>query len=320
MGNTVQKMIKKGVLIAGGIFAFNTLYNKYATRKHLLKASPENYYNWKGVKVFYKKSGSGSPVLLLHSLHPAASSYEWELVASSLCESHTVYMLDLPGCGRSDKPEMQYVYYDYIRLIRDFMESMKIPRAAIVASNLSAPIAVMAHAYNPALISKLVLINPPSPEPVSKTPDVLDIVKYRAFTLPLIGAFIYNLLASRSQIDMAFSEKYFYNPFHDTDELVDLYFESAHIGNENGRYLTACMYGNYLNMNMNRAICSLSVPTLIVEGRSIEGGEETLKKWKEQNPSIQTVLIEHTRQLPMLEEPEITADVILQFIQEAAPV
>jgi pimeloyl-ACP methyl ester carboxylesterase len=315
MGNSVRKFIKKGVLLAGGVFAFNTLYNKYATRKHLLKASPENYFNWKGVKVYYKKSGSGSPVILLHSLHPAASSYEWERVADSLQDAHTVYMLDLPGCGRSDKPDVLYVNFYYVKLIQDFMESMNIPKAAIVASNLTASIAVMAHAYNPASISSLILINPPSPEPLSKSPDLLDLIKYRAFTLPLIGGFIYNLLASRSQIDLAFSEKYFYNPFHDTEELVDIYFESAHIGNESGRYLAACIYGKYLNTDTTRAIRSLSVPVLIMEGRCIEEGEETLRKWKELNLSIQTVSIEHTRQLPMLEEPEITAEAILQFLQ-----
>ena len=29
----------------------------------------------------------------------------WRYVAEALCDGHTLWLLDLPGCGRSDKPD-----------------------------------------------------------------------------------------------------------------------------------------------------------------------------------------------------------------------
>ena len=43
---------------------------------------------------------------LIHDLDPTASSYEWKAVTKKLAENHTVYAIDLLGCGRSEKPNM----------------------------------------------------------------------------------------------------------------------------------------------------------------------------------------------------------------------
>ena len=51
-----------------------------------------------------QKKGKGSPILLIHDMLPGGSGYEWTRIEDELALEHTVYNLDLPGCGRSEKP------------------------------------------------------------------------------------------------------------------------------------------------------------------------------------------------------------------------
>ena len=58
-----------------------------------------NYYNWKFGNIYYQKTGSGSPLLLIHDLNHYSSSMEWDKVIDTLSREHTVYTIDLLGCG-----------------------------------------------------------------------------------------------------------------------------------------------------------------------------------------------------------------------------
>ena len=310
----VYRTIKKVVFASGSILCFNYLYSKYAVRNHILNTSPDNFYDWKGIKINYDKTGSGSPVILLHSIHPAASSFEWHRIVDLLSESHTVYTVDLPGCGRSDRPEILYVNFYYVQFICDFIMHMNIRNPVIVASNLTTAAAIMATAYKKGLIRKCILINPPSISSLSQKPNPISKIRYKVLTAPLIGELIYNILSSRMQIDMYFAETYFYNPFHGTDQLVDTYFESSHLGNGKGYYLAASIMSGYLNVNVTRALRQANIPFKIIEGKSTEDAEKTVFEWTHIRPNIETVYIEHTKTLPMLEEPEKTAEEILRFI------
>ena len=49
-------------------------------------------------------------------------------------------------------------------------------------------------------------------------------------------------------------------------------------------------------------------------GKSTEDAEKTVFEWTHIRPNIETAYIEHTKTLPMLEEPEKTSEEILRFI------
>ena len=89
--------------------------------KDLLKSTASNYYNWRFGKIYYTKQGTGSPVLLIHDLTIYSSAYEWEALVKQLEKNHTVYCIDLPGCGRSDKQHITYTNYLYVQAISDFI-------------------------------------------------------------------------------------------------------------------------------------------------------------------------------------------------------
>ena len=58
---------------------------------------------------------------LIHDLKPESSSYEWKRVVKALAKKHTVYTIDLLGCGYSDKPNITYTAYMYTQLLNDFI-------------------------------------------------------------------------------------------------------------------------------------------------------------------------------------------------------
>ena len=49
-----------------------------------------------------------------HDTDAGASGEEWTKVAKKLAKNNTVYTIDLLGCGRSDKPSIQYTSYLYV--------------------------------------------------------------------------------------------------------------------------------------------------------------------------------------------------------------
>jgi pimeloyl-ACP methyl ester carboxylesterase len=191
---------------------------------------------------------------------------------------------------------------------------MNLKNPDIVASNLTTAAAIMSTAYEKGLIHKCILINPPLLSSLAKKPNPISKIKYKVLTAPMIGELIYNFLSSRMQIDMYFAETYFYNPFHDTDQLVDTYFESSHLGNGKGYYLAASVLSGYLNVDVNRALKQANIPIKIIEGKATEDADKTIMEWTHIKPNVETVYIEHTKKLPMLEEPEKTAEEILVFL------
>ena len=299
--------------VLAAMHVFNLTYNYYACRKHLLPKAPENLFLWKGINVYYEKHGEGSPLILLHSLHPAVCSYEWHEIVDKLAEQHTVYLIDLPGCGRSAKPGVLYTNFYYVNLLKDFIKENGIEKPAVVASNSSSSIALMLAAYEKDFISRIIMINPKSPSELALNPDFKSRLIYHILKPPFIGTFIYSVISCRAQVDHTMIEKYFYNPFHDTDELVDTYCESAHLKGGRGHFFAASLYGNFINANISAALKKMDLPIKLIEGKSTDSSENDVNEWTAMNPNIETAFIEHSRNLPMLEEPEKTAEEILSF-------
>ena len=124
MGKKTKNLIMLSAATVAGIYAFNKFIEATSTKKNLLKEESGTFFEWKLGDIFYKKTGSGSPVLLIHDINVSSSSEEWSKIYKLLAKSHTVYVMDLIGCGRSDKPAIQYTNYMYVQLITDFINKV----------------------------------------------------------------------------------------------------------------------------------------------------------------------------------------------------
>lgn len=109
-----KKLVTLSVLTTmsgAAIYFLNKTLDTAAVRKNLLASAEKEIFSWQFGDIFYTKKGTGTPMLLLHDLHCASSGREWQYIEDTLAKDHTVYTLDLLGCGRSDKPAITYTNF-----------------------------------------------------------------------------------------------------------------------------------------------------------------------------------------------------------------
>lgn len=314
----MKKNTKRMLFIAGAAVATIYAYNKFvsctATQKHLLNKEDGEFFSWKNWNIFYTKRGTGSPVLLIHNADATASSVEWTKIIHKLEKQHTIYTIDLLGCGRSDKPGIEYTNYLYVQLIHAFIKDIIGEKTTVIASNLSTSFVIMANHMDSSLFRKIVLINPVSIKQLTMIPDQLSNMKKSLIELPFFGTFIYNLFTTPTKIDDSFRKKYYAKPQLISSSLEDIYYESAHTGGSNGRFLYSSILGKYLNNNISHALKKLSTPTLIIGSNNMKGNTHILDDYHKLNPNLNIIRITNGSLYPHMEIPEKTSSLIHNFI------
>ena len=70
----------------GSLHIINQFISSAATVKNLLPIRPGKYFDWRHGRVYYRKFGSGKPLLLIHDLDPSSSAYEWNQLEQQLAK------------------------------------------------------------------------------------------------------------------------------------------------------------------------------------------------------------------------------------------
>jgi len=89
-----------------------------------------NYLEIDGSKVHYVDEGSGDPILFLHG-NPT-SSYLWRNVIPHVIPLGRCLAPDLIGMGKSDKPDIEYRFFDHLRYVEGFIESLSLENIILV--------------------------------------------------------------------------------------------------------------------------------------------------------------------------------------------
>lgn len=81
-------------------------------------------YTYHDLKVHYKKVGSGKPLLILHGW--GSSSDVMLPIANQFSGTHTCFIPDLPGFGKSESPASPWSVDDYSDLTIKFIRDMEL--------------------------------------------------------------------------------------------------------------------------------------------------------------------------------------------------
>lgn len=112
-----------------------------------------------GHRIQYEKTGQGRPLIFVHGF--AGSTYTWRRLVPLLAGRFTVYALDLPGFGLSDKPsDYHYDMQTQGSTVLGFMDAMGIKKAALAGHSMGGIIAACSAIESPERIEALVLIEP----------------------------------------------------------------------------------------------------------------------------------------------------------------
>ncbi|MEV4631248.1 alpha/beta hydrolase [Micromonospora sp. NPDC049523] len=109
--------------------------------------------------VHYLRAGSGRPLVLLHTIRTQLEYFTD--VVPMLTEHYTVYVLDLPGHGRSSKPTT--VEYDepYLRRgVVDTMAMLDLREVTMVGDSIGAVLALTVASQVPKSVVRVVASNP----------------------------------------------------------------------------------------------------------------------------------------------------------------
>ena len=116
------------------------------------------YVQVNGLRIHYFEVGprDGTPLLLVHGLGARGEDFG-KLIPALAAEGFHVYAPDLPGYGRSEKPDVTYTISYEEATIRSFMHVMRLPHADVVGWSMGGWIAMKLTADHPELVDKLVL-------------------------------------------------------------------------------------------------------------------------------------------------------------------
>ena len=88
------------------------------------------YLEVDGSRIHFIEKGEGDPVLFLHG-NPT-SSYLWRNIIPHVSPYGRCIALDLIGMGKSDRPDIEYSFFDHIGYIEGFIEKMGLQKITLV--------------------------------------------------------------------------------------------------------------------------------------------------------------------------------------------
>lgn len=120
------------------------------------KSKNEKKIKINNLSISYSKYGSGGNNLVF--LHGWGQSKEtWINIADNLQKNNNIYLLDLPGFGKSDFPSKILTIADYVEIINNFLKKLKINKMILIGHSFGGRIAVEFALKYPYKINKLVV-------------------------------------------------------------------------------------------------------------------------------------------------------------------
>ncbi|MFB6120657.1 MAG: alpha/beta fold hydrolase [Halobacteriaceae archaeon] len=263
---------------------------------------------WRGFEVAYATAGDPDDpdVLLLHGLHAAATSQEFDAIFESLAENHHVVAPDLPGFGRTDRPPVTYTAGLYREFVADFAAEHT-EDATCIATSLTG--AYAASAIEEAGFSRLILVCP--------TDDAGPRRRWLRglFRAPVVGQGLFNALVSQPSLEY-FDEKEAYSRGADP-ATVDYQWRTAH--QSGARYAPASFIGGYLtpSASLPESLGDADVPVTLVWGREATTTPLATGRTLAEQIDARLVVVDDARLLPHHEHPERFLDAIETALPDA---
>jgi pimeloyl-ACP methyl ester carboxylesterase len=306
----------KAAAAGGAALGAAALYNAATARgsgaMESLPGGEPHELLWRGHRVAYTKHGEGTPLLLLHGLHPGASSYEWRHNVDDLAQYHTVYALDLLGFGRSDRPALRYTPSLYQAFLADVMSRLIGERCAVVASALAASHVIALAARDSRQIGALTLIAPMGMS-LLQAESAAQTTASLLLAAPIIGTSVYNGLTSAANI-RSFLQRSYANDRLVHDTLVQAYVQSAR--QPGGKHVISALVGGRLHVDVRNALRRMRQPTLLLWGdQARENPVQNAHAFRVLKPDADWSLVSDAGDFPHAEQPDATSTAILRFLE-----
>lgn len=110
-----------------------------------------------GLDINYICKGEGKSVIVLHGW--GANIDTVIPIVNILKDKYRVFAIDLPGFGKSQEPKVVMNSFDYVEIVRGFMEKLNIEKSIFVGHSFGGKLSIIMGANYPKQVEEIVLID-----------------------------------------------------------------------------------------------------------------------------------------------------------------
>lgn len=261
------------------------------------------------------ETGSGRPLLLLHSINAAPSAIEMKPLFERFRGQRPVYAPDLPGFGSSARGDRDYHPQLYADALTDFLSQVTGAGADLVALSTTAEFAARCLLQTPELGRSLCVISPTGLQSRSLPSDQASRRLLRGFRLPGLGG-LYRLLTSRPSIRF-FLNKAFVSAT--PAELVDYAYTTSHRPGARYAAFAFLSLGLFSRNAVGTLYQPLSLPALILYDEDPNVSFERLPELLQSRPNWRARRIAPSLGMPHWDQPAATIEALQAFWDELEP-
>ena len=255
------------------------------------------------------------PLVFLHSFGGGASAYEWSKVYAAFAMTHRIIAPDLIGWGQSAHPVRDYQVADYLTTLGELLQQVSAQPISVVASSLTAAIAVRLAIQQPGLVRSLFLVCPAGFDDFGQSAGRR--LPLQMIRTPLLDSVIYTLGATNEVAVRNFLERFlFARPERVSAEMVAAYLASAQ--QPNAEYAALAFLRGDLYFDLAQYLGQLTQPTCMVWGEQAQFTSVNLgRRLAELNPkAVQGFQsIPEAGVLPQLEQPATVIGLLHHHLQ-----
>ena len=267
----MKRAVKTISIFFGCILALhltNRTYFRYNEKKYKGLPRPtthDYFYTWRFGDIHYRVTGKGQPLLLIHGIYPGANINQWRDIDMSVFKSNRIYCMDLLGFGRSEKPNLAYNAYLYIRLINDFIKDVIQEPTIIAATDYSAAYAVMGYFFDAALYKKLILISPSGMKDSYTLPSLKDYIAKLLMELPVLSTSVYILLFHKMNRSTLITR--LWHKLSIASRLPKVVHPLAFVGGANCRLPISALLSKFLNVKIKDKFIRIKIPYIVLSNK-----------------------------------------------------
>ena len=299
-----------------------------------ITASPSVFYSWQDYRCGYElytpddsTTDPGIPLVLLHPIGVGLSRNFWQRFCREWGQAgydNPIYNPDLLGCGESDMPRIAYTPADWAKQLQYFLQTVVKKPVVMLAqgAEIVVALALLQQQTEPNYIKGLVLAGPPAWAVMTdETPTWQQRVTWNVLDSPVGNAFY--RYARRRQFLRSFSERQLFADRSDVDvQWLDALLAGA--ANPASRYAVFSFLAGFWRQNYEKAIATISQPTLVVVGEKAtsisrsgqsETPEQRLAQYLKHLPQGQGCQIPGRNVLPYESTTEFVC-VVAEFVKQ----
>jgi pimeloyl-ACP methyl ester carboxylesterase len=247
------------------------------------------YITIKSHNIYYQKVGKGKDLVMIHGWKQDAST--WWGVVDLLKDDFTLWLLDLPGFGRSDMPKKPFKMLNFAETVEGFINAQKLNKPILLGHSLGGRTGIKLAASYPDLLGKLIL------EDAAGIKPKRDLVKTLIYPFAKLGRLLIpDLMNLKERFRLFFYRK-----------LKSDYLKAGPL-RETLR--------NILEEDLTPELSKIKTETLLIWGEKDPTKEASLKNGKLMYKLIKPSrleVIEGAGHFPHLEKPHLFAQYVKDF-------